>query len=104
MDVLREACSTTLEEWEDGFRRDLFPEKNIEFWLRVADAYEEVTNRFTLTLVQKKTLLGLLNSGSLAAYAYASRVTEYEVLPAEVAHEAIRAYNRSSGETDAGDE
>src|SRR5262245_36599983 len=30
----------SFEEWEDGFRRDVTPEREIAFWLHAADVYE----------------------------------------------------------------
>ena len=49
-DYLRHIQSTfaehrdlTVEEWEDGFRRDLTPESEIAIWLHAADIYLQFT-------------------------------------------------------------
>ncbi|MEM6473542.1 MAG: hypothetical protein AAF802_28540 [Planctomycetota bacterium] len=34
----------TLEEWEDGFRRDATPEREIALWSHAADIYEQFTD------------------------------------------------------------
>jgi hypothetical protein len=36
---LDEVCCQSREEWEDGFRRDVNPDKEIELWLRIGDVY-----------------------------------------------------------------
>ena len=38
-----EHCDLTLEEWEDGFRRDVSPEREIALWLHAADVYVQFT-------------------------------------------------------------
>jgi hypothetical protein len=39
--ALDEVFPMTLEEWEDGFRRDANPEREIAYWLFLSEAYRD---------------------------------------------------------------
>ena len=61
--ILANVIRQTLDDMVDMFCRDLHPQQEIEVWERIAVAYQEVQDRFTLSSVEKhallKTLLGL---------------------------------------------
>ncbi len=61
--TLRDVVEQTLDEMVDLFCRDLHPQKEIEVWERIAVAYREVQDEFSLSSEKKrtlfKTLLGL---------------------------------------------
>ncbi len=42
--VFAEYRSLSFEEWEDGFRRDANPEREIAFWLHAADIYTKLSD------------------------------------------------------------
>jgi hypothetical protein len=42
-DIFRDVCPRTLEQWEDGFRRDLHPGREIAIWLLMANVFEHFT-------------------------------------------------------------
>jgi len=52
----------TPEQWEDGFRRDTNPEKEIAVWLRIADAFEHFTEGRQLFQDQRKDIFDVLLS------------------------------------------
>jgi hypothetical protein len=43
--ALSEVHSLPLDAWEDGFRRDAHPEREIALWLHTARAYERLTTQ-----------------------------------------------------------
>jgi hypothetical protein len=55
-DCLHEVAPGTTEEWEDDFRRDLHPEREMLFWCRVCRVYEHFTKGRGLELGQKKDI------------------------------------------------
>lgn len=61
--VLGDVVEKTLNEMVDLFCRDLHPQREIEVWERIAVAYREVQDEFSLSSGEKrilfKTLLGL---------------------------------------------
>jgi hypothetical protein len=58
--VLAEVFPDTPEMWEDGFRRDLNPEREMELWTHVANCYEHFTQGQDSGLDRKKELFGLI--------------------------------------------
>jgi len=51
---LDEVYPQTLEEWEDGFRKDLHAEREIAIWLHIASTYQRCTAARPLTLHQRR--------------------------------------------------
>ena len=60
---LDEIYPKTLEEWEDGFRRDRNPAGEIALWLRLAETYQAFVNRIPRTAEEKEDLFRLLLAG-----------------------------------------
>jgi len=52
-DALREVHPISLDEWEDGFRRDLLADQQIFNFTCIADAYQQVAERGDLSLPKK---------------------------------------------------
>jgi hypothetical protein len=72
-DILREIKSSidefydlSLEQWEDGFRRDTNPEKEIAIWVHLANIYRSLATSRDLSAEQRqdyfKVLICCLNS------------------------------------------
>jgi hypothetical protein len=72
-DILRQIMASigevyplSLEQWEDGFRRDANPEQEIALWLHVAEVYRRLTAGADLSQEQKtdyfRVLVGCMNS------------------------------------------
>lgn len=50
----------SIEEWEDGFRRDTNPNKEIALWLHLARLYRQLTADRDLSTDQRRDYFGLL--------------------------------------------
>lgn len=61
-DTLGEVYPITVEQWEDGFRRDKDAEREIAIWLHLAGVYARVTNGQPLTLAEKQDVFRLVLS------------------------------------------
>jgi len=61
----------TIEDWEDGFRRDKDVEQEIAIWLRLARTYRQATEGKEMTRGQRRdyfnVLLSCVNNGREAA-------------------------------------
>jgi hypothetical protein len=55
-ECLHEVSPGTAEEWEDDFRRDRHPEREMLFWCRVSKVYDHFTKGRSLDLEQKKDI------------------------------------------------
>jgi hypothetical protein len=66
-EVFKDVYPQTVEEWEDGFRRDQHPEREIAIWQRMADIYTHFTEGRSLNSDQKKdifqVILACVNNG-----------------------------------------
>ena len=60
---LDEIYPLTLEQWEDGFRRDRNPADQIAIWLRLAETYQVFAKRLPRTDEEKEDLFRLLLTG-----------------------------------------
>ena len=58
--ALDEVYPRTIDEWEDGFRRDRNPEKEIVIWLHIAKVYKACTFGRPLSLEAKQDYLKVL--------------------------------------------
>ena len=92
MGILKEVQPLTFAEWENGFRRDQNPQKEIDLCLHIAGVYEEVADRHALSLEQKKELHRTLSRCSTCSYEQAANIVFPEKLSREVMNEAIQAY------------
>ena len=58
----------TAEEWEDGFRRDMNPDREIGMWCCMAVAFSQFADEFTQSLDHKKEtfqlILACVNNGT----------------------------------------
>jgi hypothetical protein len=58
--VLDDALPSSLEEWEDGFRRDANPHREMFYWLIIAGQYLHFTQERKLSLEQKRDILDVI--------------------------------------------
>jgi hypothetical protein len=77
-DTLCEVHPLTLDEWEDGFRRDTTPEREIALWLHFAQAYRRVTTQRLrkLQLAHKQVIFHVLLAGMAGRERAAERARE----------------------------
>lgn len=60
--ILVEVRPCSYEAWEDGFRRDKNPEREIDIWLNIANKYQQWTENKFRNSKQKKEVFTLLHS------------------------------------------
>jgi len=56
--ALDEVYPRMIEEWEDGFRHDQNPEKEIAIWLHIAEVYQRCTSGPSLSSEAKQITSG----------------------------------------------
>lgn len=61
-DALDEVHLMSLEEWEDGFRRDRNAEREIAIWLHIAEVYARLTEGKSLTSGERQDVFRILLS------------------------------------------
>lgn len=92
LDILRDVCPDTLDQWEDRFRRDAHPENEIAIWEDLAEVFEEFAGRSEMTPAEKKDLYRILVRCSTCRYEYISEVIPSDVLRRPIVHEIVQAY------------
>ena len=58
--TLYDVYPQNMEEWEDGFRRDANPEREIQRWLNLAGVFKYFTDGKALTREQRKDIFDLI--------------------------------------------
>jgi hypothetical protein len=61
-ETLAEVYPQSLEEWEDGFRRDAHAEREIALWLRIAEAYRRAVTERAYEPAQKRDVFAVFLS------------------------------------------
>jgi hypothetical protein len=90
---LSEVFPHCLQEWEDSFRRDQHPYKEIEVWVRIADVYSKLTAEFHFSLAQKKEVFQVLLRCSFGATeAEALHTVDLQFITRSEAVHAIREF------------
>jgi hypothetical protein len=89
--ALDEVYCLTLEQWEDGFRRDIDAEKEIALWLHISNVYRELTSGRGLAMEQKKDHFKVLLACSHSPREHVLKVVERLAISPEGAREAIAA-------------
>jgi hypothetical protein len=72
-DIFRDVYPLTLEQWEDGFRRDLHPEREIAFFRGVAHVFQHFTAGKDLRPETQKVIMRVI-------FTYVHNVSREEVL------------------------
>ena len=90
--LLADVYPQSLEEWEDGFRRDVDPALEIAIWLHIARAYEAVTIP-TLTLDQKRDYFNVLVACTMTPREHLFSTVSLSAITREEAESAIRTFD-----------
>ena len=90
--VLGDVFPKSVEEWEDGFRRDTNPDLEIGEWLRLAEIFQNICEATRLKLSQKIELFKILVQCSVSSYESIRAVIAPESLPEATVTRAIEAY------------
>ena len=90
--VFDEVYPQSLEEWEDGFRRDAHPKREIDLWLHMADVFSMATEGKSLTLQQKRDYFRVIVACSNASRDKVLYVAKREVISREKAEEIVNLF------------
>ena len=90
--LLGEVHPISIEEFENGLRRDQNPDIEIGLWLHLASVYESLNQDFCLDLEKKKELFQALLQCSLSPYEQSVNVVESESLSPDLIRELIGRY------------
>ena len=89
---LKEVRPMSMKQWEDGFRHDTTPEREIAIWLKIADIYTGHARSRELTLEQKRELFNVILNCSTVSYDQVLNVVNLESLPIKIAQEAMKSW------------
>ena len=90
--ALNEVYPQTLEFWEDGFRRDTHPQREIANWLHMARTYRDFVQGRSLNLEQKREVFDVLVACSNGPRENVFQITSLSSLSRADAEEVVRAF------------
>lgn len=82
----------TLEEWEDGFRRDMNPEREIAIWMRIASAYRHCTVGRHYSIQQRIDFFNVILACSCNPTKHVLKVARFSAISKKQAAMAIRVF------------
>jgi len=91
-EMFQEVNGISLDETIENFKRDVNPEKEIEIWEKIAEAYTGYCSGRTLTLEKKKIVYEILLLRSLAPEEYVLENLKSNLLSPEEAKEVMSHY------------
>lgn len=94
--TLADVYPRTIEQWEDAFRRDADPEREVAIWTHVAATFRKCTEGKPLSLGQRKEFLRVILAYSMSPDGSAEVVldnAELSGISREDAAEALRLYD-----------
>lgn len=97
---LDEVHPMTLEEWEDGFRRDMHPEREIAIWLHIAATYRRCTARRSYSLEQRRDFFNVILACSCNPRKHVLKVARFSAISRQEAEAAMRFFYSSSEGTE----
>ena len=81
--LLEEVDPLSLEEWVDGFRRDKDPEREIAFWLGVAETYAFLVGNRPYDRARKLDVYNLLMASVISPAEDVPKITELQAFTKE---------------------
>jgi len=91
-ETLKEVDPSTLDEWVDGFKRDINPDSEIQIWEAIAAAYAGYTGSHKLDAEAKKDVFKVLLVRSAANEEGVLAHVELKVLSKQQAREVMSLY------------
>lgn len=82
----------SLEEWEDGFRRDMHPEREIAICVHIAKVYRHLTEGRNFPLARRQDIFRIIMACATSSRDCAEYTIEPRVLSRREAQEVIRAF------------
>ena len=92
--ILDEVYPKSIEEWENGFRKDSQPEQEIAIWLNIASIYQQFTADKPLSFAERRDIFRVLVNCSISSKDTVFEVLQLEVIPREEAERVVDAYFR----------
>jgi hypothetical protein len=89
---LAEVYPLTFKKWEDGFRKDTHPNREIQAWLHLSQIYADLVRAHRLPAPLRTELFRVLLSCQTSSFEHVWQVIGLDALPREVADEAVEAY------------
>lgn len=96
--IFHEFYPRTLDEWEDGFRKDRNPDREIAIWLRMGAVYEECTVKRGLTRHQREGYFKFILLCTTCERAHIFEVADLTAITREQADYALELFYSTSGE------
>jgi hypothetical protein len=94
-DALWEVYPQSLEEWEDGFRRDADPQLELAIWQHIAATYEGIVASRMLSLAEKQDYFNVLVACSMTPREHLFSAVSLAAISQGDAEEAVRAFDES---------
>jgi hypothetical protein len=97
-DALSEVYPLSLEQWEDGFRRDMTPAREIASWLCLARAYRRLVTQVLsgTTLPQRQGIFRVLLA-ALSSVEEGNRLAEQMGIPPALAQRILHELRTGGG-------
>jgi hypothetical protein len=89
---LDEVFPKTLEAWEDGFRKDLYPRQEIAIWLHIASTYQRCTATRALTPQQRRDYFQVIMACSTGPREQVFEVVQLAAISRQEAERAVELY------------
>lgn len=90
--ALREVHPLSVEQWEDHFRRDAHPQREIASWRRIVDAYGRESASPSLNLNQKRDIFQLIVACANGDRAHALGTVTLNALAKTTAGQIVERY------------
>jgi hypothetical protein len=91
-DTFTDVYSQTAEEWEDGFRRDMHPNREIEIWVNMARVFLHFTEGRDLSPEQKRDILQVILACSHAGLDHVHALTSPVTLSRKRVRQIAKVY------------
>ena len=90
--ALDEVYPRTIDEWEDGFRRDSDPEREIAIWMHIANVYQAVTSKRPFSLTARHDILKVLLACTTAPREFVLQTVPITAITEDDARATIEAF------------
>ena len=82
-DAVHEVCPKTRAQWEDGFRRDMHPDREIRVWQHIALCYRQFTVGGLMDLQTKRAVFDVIVRATIDGAEFTARNLKPRTLPPE---------------------
>jgi len=97
-EILHEVYPISIEEWEDGFRRDNNMDREIAIMLKLAATYRRLTSQRSYTLEEKEEVYGILLACTYSQKDQVLLVSKFEHIGREHAEHVRDAFDATTKE------